>query len=281
MSLDRQNATTAAATMARLCPDLGARRAWAGLAIRCIAVAKSIASESWAVTLFPYGIRLNVGQVAVLELWSDVAVLYCVAPVALAPSEEIYPQPDWRGYRAVSSPTERWKVAAAVLPSLPGQLVDGNLTLVRLAATAKGGTPFRRSHSPGIVAHLEWLASEGDVIAGQTPTEGSAGRKPKTPTEGSAGRKPRPRVVQDGTRVVQDGTSRSEVLKPYGRRRGGGFQWPRHSPRRRPGSFTGRLKSTARSSRPSAIGLGEPVPSPARTRNGTDARRLSLPCARG
>lgn len=164
MSLDRQNVTEAEMAMARLCPEINARRAWANLAIRCIAVAKSIANESWAITLFPYGIRLNVGQVAVLELWSGLAVVYCVAPLALIPSEQIYPQSDWRAYRAVSSSTERWKVATDLLRSLPGEIVDGNLALVRMAASAKRATPFRRSHSPGILAHLESLASEAGVV---------------------------------------------------------------------------------------------------------------------
>ncbi len=154
-TVDRTDPIAAEKILTELCPDANALLCWARHAWQAIEVARSIAAESWEVTLFSDGVRLNVGQVAVLELWSGIAVFYCCAPVQIEPSEQVRPQDDWGGYGAVKGGTERWIVAVTALPGLQPRLIEKHIELVRLAARSKKASPFRAAQSPGVVLYLE------------------------------------------------------------------------------------------------------------------------------
>jgi hypothetical protein len=163
MAVDRVDPNVAAGILGELCPDVNARRSWARYALQSVGIARSISANSWEITLFSHGVRLNVGQVAVLELWPGVAVFYCCAPVPIEPSKDLQRQKDWLGYRAVKAETERWRVDVHALPRVPPRLVEKHLELVRLAALGKRASPFRAAHSPGVFTYLEGLASDAEL----------------------------------------------------------------------------------------------------------------------
>lgn len=155
MQLDRTDPDSAAAIVSTLCPDVDARRSWARYALESIAVASAVSPDSWAISLVQNLVRLNVGQIAVLELWAGVAVLYCCAPVRVKPSTALRPYRNWQGYLAVKAKTERWRIDASALPSVPQSLIEKHTELVRLAALSKKRTPHHGAHSPGLVTYLE------------------------------------------------------------------------------------------------------------------------------
>jgi 5-methylcytosine-specific restriction enzyme A len=156
MMIDRSDPESAAKAAAELCPDTDVRRTWAHYALQSIGIAAAVGEKSWAVTLFQEKIRLNVGQIAVLELWPGIAVFYCCAPVSVRALQGVQ-RLEWGGYRAVRAETERWSVDLGALPGVPEHLIHKHLELVRLAALSKKTTPFRHAHSPGLVAYLESL----------------------------------------------------------------------------------------------------------------------------
>lgn len=86
MTVDRVDPDTAAEIVGKLCPGGNAQRCWARYALQSAEVARSISASSWAITLFANVVRLNVGQIAVLELWPGDAVFYCCARVPVEPS---------------------------------------------------------------------------------------------------------------------------------------------------------------------------------------------------
>jgi hypothetical protein len=157
VAIDRKDPNIAEGILGRLCRDLNARRYWAQYALQSIDIARSISPDSWEITLFPERARLNVGQVAVLELWQDTAAFYCCAPVLVNPSEEFRKEKGF-GYRAVKVKTDRWFIDVNALTRVPPPLIEKHLELVRLAADAKKISPFRAAHSPGLFAYLEELA---------------------------------------------------------------------------------------------------------------------------
>ncbi len=162
MTIDRSDPVTAKRVVGELCPARNAQRWWARYILQSVDVASSISASSWAITLFPHLVRLNVGQIAVLELWKGYAVFYCFAPVTVKPSKSIKPYRDFPGYRAVKAKTERWRVDADALLRVPELLIKKHLELVRLAAESKRSTPFRSAHSPGLVSYLK------QIVAGTT-----------------------------------------------------------------------------------------------------------------
>lgn len=157
MVVDRTSETDAAKVLESLLATPEQRLRWARLALETIAYARQVADTAWAITLFPEKVRLNVGQVAVLELWPERSSLYCLGPVPLLPSVGVR-RARWRQYKAIKSPTERWWVRHSELDQIPEILKQHHRALVTAAATAKKSTPFRHSHSPGLMNCLRELA---------------------------------------------------------------------------------------------------------------------------
>lgn len=158
MIVDRASEIEAAKVLGGLLATPEQRLCWARLALETIACARQVAETVWAITLFPEKVRLNVGQVAVLELWPERSSLYCLGPVPLRSSAGVR-RAKWHRYKAIKSPTERWWVPHGELQQIPEVLRQHHLALVTTAATAKKGTPFRHSHSPGLVSYLRELTT--------------------------------------------------------------------------------------------------------------------------
>lgn len=109
--------------------------------------------------MFKDFLRLNVGQIALLELFPEDLVLYTVAgsPFRKLPYRRIDHQ-----YRAVTVPTERWAIHLPDVERLSPELMRRHRQLISVAAKAKRVSPFKKSHSPGVVVALARLA-EGQL----------------------------------------------------------------------------------------------------------------------
>lgn len=180
--LDRDDSEVAAATLERLCPEPEAQRWWARHVWQAIDVARSVAPTSYSVTLDRNFVRLNVGQVAVLDLMRGAGFYYTCAIPEIQDSELVRRVPDWAGYKAPKVPVECWRVDLSAIPTLLPELLAKNQELVRIAAGRRKKTVFLRSYSPGIVAHLKRLAGAGwnvsalnfaDEVSGDTYPEGA------------------------------------------------------------------------------------------------------------
>lgn len=193
MTIDRRDPEIAARILGELCPDIDAQRCWARYALQSVDIARSISSDTWEITLHADGVRLNVGQIAVLELWVGRAVFYSCAPALMEPPRGIRRQKDWNGYRAVRVETDRWYVDVRALPRVPSLLIEKHLELIRLAALAKKVSPFRAAHSTGLLTYLQELA-------------GTATRVPERPLEN---------VTDPG--VYPEGALRTDTVDKYER----------------------------------------------------------------
>lgn len=143
----------------RLCPDEVVRREWATLVSSSVVVASAISPDSWELSAFPSRVRLNVGQIAVLELSKRWACLYSQGRYEGEPTAGIRLHANWRDYTAVPRPNQRWRIDFPSLAALPPALLTQHHRLIETAATRKPRSPFMRAHSPGMVAAIELLAA--------------------------------------------------------------------------------------------------------------------------
>ena len=152
----RTDLDAAAEHLRSLWPDETSLRAAARMIAKSIRHAHAQAPECWELTLFRKFLRLNVGQIAVLELYPDQLSIYAIAGTAFPPS--LCRQIPFRGYSAVNVPTVRLGVALRKIASIVPELTKRHMVLVETAARAKRISPFQRAHSPGAVGALGRLA---------------------------------------------------------------------------------------------------------------------------
>lgn len=151
--MDRNSESAARAIIETICPAANARRAWVALVSRSIEAAAAVSQASWGTTLFPDLVRLNVGQIAVLDLFAG-GLAICTEGKLAGRTRGIRVQVEWPGFAAVQVATERWIVSPQAAVRIPSELIEAHLQLVQTAAMAKGRSPFRKSHSPGVVAYI-------------------------------------------------------------------------------------------------------------------------------
>lgn len=82
-AIDRYDRRSAARLFDLLWPNPVVARAIAANLAASIRVAHAAADASWEVTMFPDGIRLNVGQVETLTLWEHVIPYYSRPPLRI------------------------------------------------------------------------------------------------------------------------------------------------------------------------------------------------------
>src|SRR5207249_3212953 len=85
--------------------DASLRRTNLGFLASSIKFAHSQGTAAWEVTLFKNLIRLNVGQVAVLDLWAHSISVYYRKPLRLPKQLGIRVDTNWRSYAAIPGPT--------------------------------------------------------------------------------------------------------------------------------------------------------------------------------
>jgi predicted HNH restriction endonuclease len=140
---DRDDPKKAAELFELLWPEPNIRLACAERLARSIRHAHKQAGASWEITMFDWGVRLNVGQVAVLDVDSDELRLY---------------ERSLRGssiYKAVRVPSRRNKYAISEVRRLPSKTWDAHLQFISAAAKAKKVSPFKDSFSEGALRYLE------------------------------------------------------------------------------------------------------------------------------
>ena len=142
---DRSDPRTAAQLLRLLWPSRDIRIACAERLARSIRYANKQANSSWVVSVFDWGIHLNVGQVLVLQFSSDGVLAYARSS---------------RGksvYKAVRVPSRPFRFASAKIAAVPSKDWNDHERFIRAAAEAKQISPFRRAFSEGIMRHLERL----------------------------------------------------------------------------------------------------------------------------
>jgi hypothetical protein len=151
-AFSRDSAASAQEVMELACPDAGARRFLMKQLLKSAALAEAAGPRSWAVTLFPDGFRLNVGQVEAFVYLNRVvrffmlgnlsARAYTVGEV-IPCSFRSMPQPQTAFY---GSPKELERIRSALAPA-------HKVFLQTAAVTSKGKPrkcPYARYHSPGL-----------------------------------------------------------------------------------------------------------------------------------
>lgn len=140
-------------------PKRRERTELAKLVARCIRRVHRSAPASWELTHRDVYLRLNVGQVAVIELFPDGMALYGMR-TRVRDSEGLRRHGDWTGYRAIGGRHERWLIEASRAPSLPAELLEGHDRLVDAAWSAKRRSPHKGSHTPGAVTAIAQLCGQ-------------------------------------------------------------------------------------------------------------------------
>ena len=139
-------------------PDAHSRASLAGLVARSIRRAHLHAPASWEFTHRDRYARLNVGQIAVLELYRNQLALYGLATETVA-VDGIVRRDDWQGYAAVSGRHALWHVAPDSIASLPQSICHAHLALIDAALTAKRRSPHKASHTRAVVEAIGQLSN--------------------------------------------------------------------------------------------------------------------------
>jgi 5-methylcytosine-specific restriction enzyme A len=108
-----------------------------------IHAANDEAAASWEVSMFDWGIRLNVGQVASLDFASDEIV-------AVVMSHRSAPV-----YSAVPVGSDVLRFAPEKIATVSPRQWDSHDQFIRAAASAKKKSPFKASFSEGVMKHVE------------------------------------------------------------------------------------------------------------------------------
>lgn len=237
-TLDRSSAKAAEAVMSAVCPDPLLRREVLRYLLDSIAYAERLAPEAWAVTLFNNGFRLNVGQVEALTC--DLArwpfptldqgqLIVRVLTQGALPAEVLEQQKNddsilelsSTAYKSIALPQH---VVALVVEDLGviqqwlGKLSQPHQRYISQAlhtstGRVKSSTPFRRTHSPGLIAYAKALCAE-PLAASVTPPA-SLGETAQEGAESNEFFEGHPIAVQT-TRYERDRNARRASLAHHG-----------------------------------------------------------------
>jgi 5-methylcytosine-specific restriction protein B len=163
----RNDPEAARRLMESLYPDPRDREKAANRLVRSIEYAESQRPGCWSVTAFRDRIRLNVGRIAVLDLWSDVVNIVLPAEtVTPALRAKLEPWASFIEWRTKSIPLMGAQVPPARLDDANAILEDEHeKTIEACARTAAVG--FLVSHSPGVTA---WLRSSAGLTVSDPTT---------------------------------------------------------------------------------------------------------------
>lgn len=169
-NLDRHSAEQAEGIMSALCPSKSEQRVVLGQLLRSINVAEQYAPNSWAVTLFGNGFRLNVGPVEVYTFFGSEVRLFLLgtAPIEAQQHGELFPT----DFYSVPQPQSFFTASVSNFDSVAIALQSIHGEFVHAAAVTSKGAPrkassFARSHSPGLLSYAKHVVSENSSV----PTE--------------------------------------------------------------------------------------------------------------
>ena len=156
--------------MSALCPSKSEQRVVLGQLLRSINVAEQYAPNSWAVTLFGNGFRLNVGPVEVYTFFGSEVRLFLLgtAPIEAQQHGELFPT----DFYSVPQPQSFFTASVSNFDSVAIALQSIHGEFVHAAAVTSKGAPrkassFARSHSPGLLSYAKHVVSENSSV----PTE--------------------------------------------------------------------------------------------------------------
>lgn len=148
--------------MRHTCPDDATRRFLLGQLLRSISLAEQAGPQSWAVTLFEHGFRLNVGQVEVFTWLNRLVRLFMLGapPAAAYTVGEILEC----SFRSLPQPQFAFYGNARELERMLAHLSGPHAAFVQAAATTATGKPrkcsYSRTHSPGLYNYALGFAGE-------------------------------------------------------------------------------------------------------------------------
>lgn len=160
----------AEAVLVRAMPNQNERGIVLRQLLRSVNVANAIAPSAWSVTLLRDGFRLNVGQVEALVFMGGIIRVNIAGDAGTAPflGEEFFET----NYRSLPRSQCAFEGDAFQFERVVSLIQTGHDQFIQLTAlTAAGvprkGTPFRRSHSEGLMSYARsFLASNtSDVYA--------------------------------------------------------------------------------------------------------------------
>ena len=157
-TVDRWNPADARAVLETLIPDDDARRTWLTLLAGAIQTADRIHTCSWAVTLFPRKLRLNVGTIETVVFDGRGAMLVLDGGTFTdAEIDTIRARPALGGvdrYRSVRGTVNLYFAYDSTARAI-ADVADRLFPLVeRVASRVRTGTVYFRSHSPGVVLYV-------------------------------------------------------------------------------------------------------------------------------
>jgi hypothetical protein len=160
---NRDDPTIASALMQDLCPALHDRRLVLSQLIRSMEFAERLAPDSCSVTMWRNGFRLNVGQVESF-VFIDAGIrlfLFGSFPSAAQEFGEIVPA----RFHSIPQPHYGYFGDVRGFERAGSHLQPSHLEFLRVAALTTRGkprrSPFRRTHSPGLVQYARSFAEEG------------------------------------------------------------------------------------------------------------------------
>lgn len=160
-------------------PVPAVRAAVGRLVADIVSTAQGVAPNSWVLRANRHEMFLSVGQVAVLLLNPEVAVLYTTQfptrPAGLLRYESVIGR---SVYAAVDVPSARIDLAVERLASLSASILKNLRRFVRAAATAKTLSPWKYAHSPAVV---DAFATASRRVIEQPPYWGSEIEADSTP----------------------------------------------------------------------------------------------------
>lgn len=153
--IDRHSAEVAAEVMERWCPSKQQRKAVLTQLMRSVAAADGVSPQSWAVTLFNNGFRLNVGAVEALTFFDGYVSLFIHGsfPAEVQEHGEVFPC----GLKSAPHPSQVFIGTPDALGVVAPLLASAHEAYVRGSAVTQNGKPrrtnFARYHSPGLYAY--------------------------------------------------------------------------------------------------------------------------------
>jgi hypothetical protein len=155
-TIDRYDWRSVARLFRTLWPDATAARAVAERLTASVRVAHAAADASWEITMYPHGLRLNVGQVETLTLCAGDVRLLFRAPIDFTPSQSFEIElPDNPVYASVPITSGVCLTTPAELASLPAPIGSAHEAYIQAAASFKRSSPFKRSFSPAVLEYIE------------------------------------------------------------------------------------------------------------------------------
>jgi hypothetical protein len=155
-NIDRFDERSVARLFQSLWPQVVVARTIAENLAASIRVAHAAGEACWEVTMYPHGLRLNVGQVETLSFSDESARFLFQSPLAFSPDPRFEVNTDSSPvYPAVPVSSGVCQVAPSDIIAMPSVVRKAHEAYIQTAASFKQVSPFRRSHSPAVIDYVE------------------------------------------------------------------------------------------------------------------------------